>query len=72
MATLTLEYNSRSKTASKIIDIILAMDNVFKVKVKDQPGNGVLTRNAMEDVINGDIITCESFDDYLKQTSHYA
>jgi len=32
MATLTIEYNARNNMAQRIVDIILAMDNLFKVK----------------------------------------
>jgi len=32
MATLILEYNARNSVAQRIVDIILAMDNLFKVK----------------------------------------
>jgi len=71
MATLTLEYNPRNRTARKIIDIIMAMDDVFKVKMLVTT-NGNLTRKAMEDVEKGNIITCESYEDYLKQTAKYA
>ena len=71
MATLTLEYNPRNRTARKIIDIIMAMDDVFKVKTLVTT-NGNLTRKAMEDVEKGNIITCESYEDYLKQTAKYA
>ena len=71
MATLTLEYNPRNRTARKIIDVIMAMDNVFKVKALDSTNNN-LTRKAMEDVENGNITTCESYEDYLKQTAKYA
>jgi hypothetical protein len=32
MATLTLEYNAKNYTAKRIIEIILTMDDIFKVK----------------------------------------
>ena len=70
MATLTLEYNARSSIATKIIEIIMAMDNVFKVKTPT--GSIDITRKAMQDVEKGNVVTCESFDDYLKQTARYA
>ncbi len=70
MATITLEYNARNSVANKIIDIILAMDNVFKVKTSVT--NIKLTRKAIQDVENGNVITCESYDDYLKQTTKHA
>ena len=72
MATLTLEYNARSSVANKIIDVILAMDNVFKVKTSVEKRNINLTRKAIQDVENGNVITCESYADYLKQTAEYA
>jgi septum formation inhibitor-activating ATPase MinD len=71
MATITLEYNARNSTASRIIDVIRAMDRVFKVKTPVRT-NSILTRKAIEDVENGNVITCESYDDYLKHTAQYA
>ncbi|MCL2132563.1 MAG: hypothetical protein FWH36_08985 [Lentimicrobiaceae bacterium] len=72
MATITLEYNARNGIANKIIDIILAMDTVFKVKIPAKTTNINLTRRAIQDVEKGNVILCESFDDYLKQTAEYA
>jgi hypothetical protein len=46
------------------------MDSVFKVKTP--PVNSTLTRKAIEDVEKGNIITCGSYEDYLKQTAEYA
>ena len=71
MATITLEYNARNSTASRIIDVIMAMDNVFKVKTP-VTRNASLTRKAIEDIEKGNIITCGSYEDYLKQTAEYA
>ena len=70
MATITLEYNARNSTASRIIDVIMTMDNVFKIKTSS--ANSTLTRKAIEDVEKGNIVTCESYEDYLKQTAKYA
>ena len=72
MATLTLEYNARSSVANRIIEIIMAMDNVFRVKTPVKTSNINLTRKAMQDVENGNVVTCNSYDDYLKQTAKYA
>lgn len=72
MAKITLEYNARSSVANRIIDIILAMDNVFRVKDFDKSGSHIITRKAIQDAENGNVVTCESFEDYLKQTSRYA
>jgi len=72
MATLTLEYNARNNTANKIIEIIMAMDNVFKVKTSIKTSNIDFTRKAIQDIENGDVVTCASFEDYLKQTADYA
>jgi len=71
MATITLEYNARSSTASRIIDVIMAMDNVFKVKTP-VANNRSITHKAIEDVEKGNVITCGSYEDYLKQTAEYA
>jgi hypothetical protein len=72
MATITLEYNARNSMANKIIEIIMTMDNVFKVKSADEANNAVLTRKAIQDVENGNVITCETYEDYLKHTANYA
>ena len=72
MATITLEYNVRNQTATKIIDIILAMNNVFRVKTLDKAANNSFTRSAIQDAENGNVIICDSYDDYLKQTAKYA
>ncbi len=72
MATITLEYNARSSKANKIIATIIAMDNVFKVKNHLRTSNSALTRKAIQDVEKGDVVTCESYEDYLKHTAKYA
>ena len=72
MATITLEYNARNSVANRIIDIIIAMDNVFKVKTHTTTSAGTLTRKAIKDVEKGNVITCETYEDYLKQTARYA
>ena len=72
MATITLEYNARNSTANKIIEIILAMDDVFKVKTSTERSSKNLTLKAIQDVENGNIVTCASYEDYLKRTENYA
>ena len=72
MAKITLEYNARSNVANSIIDIILAMDNVFRVKEYDRSGSQSITRKAIRDAENGNVVTCESYEEYLKQTAQYA
>ena len=72
MAQITLEYNARNNTARKIIEIIRAMDNVFKIKTNAETNSCKLTRKAIQDVENGNVVVCESYEDYLKQTSKYA
>ena len=72
MATITLEYNARNSMANKIIEIILSMDKVFKVRTPVKTSNIDLTRKAIQDIENGDVVTCASYEDYLKQTADYA
>jgi len=67
-----LEYNARNGVANKVIEIIIAMDNVFKVKSYSKSANGSLTRKAIQDVEKGNVTTCESYEDYLKRTARYA
>ena len=66
MATLTLEYNARNSVANRIIDIITAMDNVFKVKTSVKTN----THKAIQDVEKGNVITCDSYEDYLRNTAN--
>jgi len=72
MASITLEYNARNRPAKKIIEIITAMDNVFKVKTHTKTSNNVLTCKALQDAEKGNVITCETYEDYLKHTAQYA
>jgi hypothetical protein len=72
MATITLEYNARNSMANKIIEIIMTMDNVFKVKTPAKTSNIDITRKAIQDIENGDVVTCSSYEDYLKHTADYA
>ena len=72
MVTITLEYNARNSAANKIIDVILAMDNVFRVKAHNKLGNSNITYKAMQDAENGNTVVCESYEEYLKQTAKYA
>jgi hypothetical protein len=72
MAKIVLEYNARNSVANKIIEIIMSMDNIFKVKTPVTTSNIDLTRKAIHDVENGDVITCSSYEDYLKYTADYA
>jgi hypothetical protein len=72
MAKITLEYNARNSVANRIIEIIMAMDKIFKVKTPDETSNINLTRKAIQDVETGNVITCDSYDDYLKRTAEYA
>ena len=72
MATITLEYNIRNSVANKVIDIITAMDNVFKVKSHVTTRNSNDTRKAIQDVEKGNVVTCQSYEDYLEKTSQYA
>ena len=72
MAKITLEYNAANSMASRIIEIIMAMDEVFKIKPHDKVSNAALTHKAIQDVENGNVITCNSYDDYLKRTVEYA
>ena len=72
MASITLEYNARNSAAKRVIEVITAMDDVFKVKAHAPTSSSVLTRKAIQDVENGNVISCENYEDYLKQTARYA
>lgn len=72
MAQITLEYNARNRVANRIIEIIMAMDEVFKIKTPIKTTNANHTLEAIQDVESGDVITCNSYEDYLKRTAEYA
>jgi hypothetical protein len=72
MASITLEYNARNNAAKRIIEVIMAMDNVFKVKSYVKQDSMDLTRKAIQDVEKGNVVACASYDDYLNQTAQYA
>jgi hypothetical protein len=36
MATITLEYNKRNRTAEKVLSVITAMNDVFRVKTAEK------------------------------------
>ena len=48
-----------------------AMDIVFKVSAQDANYND-LTLKAIQESERGEVITCESYEDYLKYTAEYA
>ena len=72
MASITLEYNARNNVAKRIIEIILSMDKVFKVKTYVAISDNSLTCKAIRDADKGNIVTCETYEDYLKHTARYA
>jgi hypothetical protein len=69
MATVTLEYNTRNRMAQKVLSVIFAMDDVFKVKNNTVKTADNPTKQAMEDAISGNITVCDDFEDYLKKTA---
>ncbi len=71
MTRITLEYNTRNKTARQIIEMIRSLDNVFKVQEHD-PRAAERTRKAIEEVEQGCVVNCESYEDYLKKTGKHA
>jgi hypothetical protein len=74
MAAITLEYNARNRFANKMIEFILSLDNVFKVRTDAvaTTKNADLTLKAMQDVEAGKVIRLGSYADYLKKTEKYA
>jgi hypothetical protein len=74
MAAITLEYNAHNRFANKMIEFILSLDNVFKVKTDAvaTSKNADLTLKAMQDVEVGKITHLGSYADYLKKTKKYA
>jgi hypothetical protein len=42
MATITLEYNARNRTAEKILSVITAMSDVFRVKTAEKKKDDAL------------------------------
>ena len=61
MATITLEYDAKNQIAEKIMSVIFAMDNLFKV-VSRNPGKTATRKKtglelALEDVRKGRVYT---------------
>jgi ribosomal protein L7Ae-like RNA K-turn-binding protein len=71
MARITLEYNARNRTASRIIEMICSLDNVFKVK-ENQSSGAERTLKAIKEAEKGKVVICDSYEDYLKKTSEDA
>ena len=67
MTRITLEYNARNRTAKRIIEMIRSLDNIFKVKEHD-PHAAELTRKAIREAERGEVVTCDSYEDYLEKT----
>ncbi|MDR1718515.1 MAG: hypothetical protein LBR67_00130 [Dysgonamonadaceae bacterium] len=44
MATITLEYNARSRTAKKILSLIIAMDDLFRVIPPKEKDDSLMTK----------------------------
>ncbi len=68
MTTIALTYNEKNNIAKKAIEFLLSL-NVFKVHEISSPAKRK-TLKAIENARKGkDIISCNSFDDYLKAVS---
>lgn len=75
MATITLEYDTENSTANKILSVIFAMDDLFKVKnitVEEPEKPNDETVKAMQDALDGNVTVCGNFDDYRRKTAQYA
>ncbi len=74
MASITLKYNARNRVAQKTLDYILSL-GVFEATpdVDRRVGLGAdLTRKTIEAVERGEVVTCKSYDEYLKLTGGHA
>ena len=87
MATITLNYNTRNLQAQNALNYVLStgwfvetiekkyaekrrVSTISCRKIKKTRVN--LTETAMLDAINGDVIVCGSYENYLKATEKYA
>jgi hypothetical protein len=72
MATITLEYNGRNKTAKEALDQLLTL-GLFKKRTGPQEVSqtkepNARLRNAIEEAERGDVIHCGSYENYLRMT----
>jgi hypothetical protein len=57
MATITLDYNPRNHIATKIVGMILELDDVFKVKTPSTTNSKTSMELALEDMEKGRVYT---------------
>ena len=62
MAIITLEYDGRSTAIKKLIEVILSLG---AKQVKSEPN--AITQKAIQDAMNGNVIHCDSFEDFVKK-----
>lgn len=62
MAVITLEYDGRSAAIKKLIEVILSLG---AKQVKPEPNE--ITKKAIQDAMNGNVIHCESFEDFVQK-----
>ena len=60
MATITLEYDGNNRVINQLISVLLALG------AKEKKGYDE-TMQAIDDYHNGNVIVCDSFEDYLKK-----
>ena len=78
MATVTLNYNTRNLQAKNVLNYILStgwfmIDNIEKKRVyKIKKTKNSTTQEALFDAINGNVIDCGSYENYLKTTKQHS
>ena len=56
MTTVTIDYDEKNQVIGKLLEAIVALGAKLHVSEPDQ---------AIKEVESGDVIKCDSFDDYL-------
>jgi len=76
MATITLEYNKRNRTAEKVLSVITAMNDVFRVKTAEKKkDDSLMTKDEYFAMLDSRIANSErghykSFDDSSQLINH--
>jgi hypothetical protein len=75
MATLTIEYNTRNKTARQVINGLISA-GVFRIREDEEKERAAIKRNIREvkkmiaDIKENGSAGYESMDDFLKTLNH--
>ena len=68
MATITLEFNARSKKAQHLVSFLKTIDYI-NVKEHKEPALPKETLQAIREMQNGDVVVCTSMEDYKRKVA---